>query len=90
MFEEERVWPTFRECVDGETLGGLCDVAQGDIRSALPDHEMYDDERLKHDRPRGVAEPQLEGTKDIGDARFAAVRCVEDGLDIFGFGSRKL
>lgn len=51
---------------------------------------MDDNERLEHHRPCRFAKSDMQGSKDLCNARIAGMSCYQDVLDIFGFGCRKL
>lgn len=63
---------------------------QRSIQLTLSNHKMDHNERLEHHRPCRFAKSNMQGSKDLCNARIACMSRYQDILDVFGFGCRKL
>ncbi len=81
---------TIGEVVQREHVAVLGQEGQRHVRGALADHEVDGDEALEHDGPRGIAQPVLQGAKDLADAGIARVRGDENVLNVLCLGRRIL
>lgn len=82
---------TLSKAIDRQSpMRVLSQILKRDLRLALPDHQMHNDQTLEHDGPRRVAEAVREGAEDLGDTCLTGVRGHEDVLNIFGLGRREL
>lgn len=82
---------TLCEGVDGEcSVWVLGQVLQCDLWLALSYHEMYDDQALEDNGPRGIAQSVRQGAEYLSDSSFAGVRRDQDVFDIFGLWGGKL
>lgn len=82
--------PTIGQVVQREHVAVLGQKGQRHVRGALADHEVDGDEALEHDGPRGIAQPVLQGAKDLADAGIARVRGDENVLNVLCLGRRIL
>lgn len=74
---------TFGEAVNCQlVMRVLRQIFERNLGLALPYHEMHDDQALKHDSPRRIAQAILQCPEDLGDARLTRVSGHEDMLDI--------
>lgn len=86
-----RIKRTLSKIIDGQLPArALAEMLERDVRLALADHQVHDDEALEDDRPSRVAQAVLQRAEDLGDARLARVRRDQDVLDIFGLRGREL
>lgn len=68
----------------------LGQVLKRDLRLALSDHQVYYNQTLEYDGPRGISESIGEGAKDFSDASLPGVCGDKYMFDIFGLGRGEL
>jgi hypothetical protein len=68
----------------------LRQILKCDLRLALPDHQMDDDQAFEDYGPGRVAQAVCQRAENFCDPSLTRVSGNEDVLDIFGFGRGEL